>query len=46
LVTTVGKNAKKVEEYIRNQLQEDIIKDQLSLFEATDPFTGEKNKKK
>lgn len=45
-VDTVGKNAKKIEEYIRNQLQEDIIKDQLSLFEATDPFTGEKNKKK
>ncbi len=44
-VDTVGKNAKRIEEYIRNQLQEDIANDQLSLFEATDPFTGEKYKK-
>ena len=35
-VDTVGKNAKKIEEYIRNQLQEDIMKDQLGLFETTD----------
>ena len=40
------KNAKKIEEYIKNQLQEDIMTDQLSLFETTDPFTGEKYKKK
>ena len=45
-VDTVGKNAKKIEEYIKNQLQEDIMTDQLSLFETTDPFTGEKYKKK
>lgn len=45
-VDTVGKNKKKIEEYIRNQLQEDISSDQLSLFETTDPFTGEKYKKK
>lgn len=45
-VDTVGKNKRKIEEYIRNQLQEDIASDQLSLFEATDPFTGEKYKKK
>ena len=44
-VDTVGKNAKRIEEYIRNQLQEDIANDQLSLFETTDPFTGEKYKK-
>ena len=31
---------------IRNQLQEDVIADQLSLFEEYDPFTGEKNKRK
>lgn len=43
---TVGKNKKKIEEYIRNQLQEDIANDQFSLFETTDPFTGEKYKKK
>ena len=45
-VDTVGKNAKKIEEYIKNQLQEDAMTDQLSLFEATDPFTGQKNKKR
>lgn len=45
-VDTVGKNKKKIEEYIRNQLQEDIANDQFSLFETTDPFTGEKYKKK
>ena len=33
-------------EYIRNQLQEDVVADQLSLFEEYDPFTGEKNKRK
>ena len=40
-VDTVGKNAKKIEEYIRNQLQEDKMYDQLSLMEYVDPFTGE-----
>ena len=45
-VDTVGKNKKKNAEYIRNQLQEDIANDQLTLFESVDPFTGEKYKKK
>ena len=27
-------------------IQEDVIADQLSLFEEYDPFTGEKNKRK
>ena len=45
-VDTVGKNKKKIEEYIRNQLQEDIASDQLSLFETTDSFTGEKYQKR
>lgn len=45
-VDTVGKNKKKIEEYIRNQLQEDIACDQISLFETIDPFTGEKIKRK
>ena len=45
-VDTVGRNQKRIEEYIRNQLQEDVIADQLSLFEEYDPFTGEKNKRK
>ena len=40
-VDTVGKNAKKIEEYIKNQLQDDIAYDQLSLKEFIDPFTGE-----
>ena len=45
-VDTVGKNTKKIAEYIRNQPQEDIANDQLTLFESIDPFTGEKYKKK
>ena len=40
-VDTVGKNEKKIAEYIQNQLQEDIAEDQLSLKEFVDPFTGE-----
>ena len=43
-VDTVGKNAKKIEEYIRNQLQEDLEYDQMSLKEYIDPFTGEQVK--
>lgn len=30
-VDTVGKNAKKIEEYIRNQLQEDQMGEQLTM---------------
>ena len=44
-VDTVGKNEKKIAEYVRNQLQEDIANDQISLKEYIDPFTGDKNKK-
>ena len=40
-VDTVGRNAKAIEEYVKNQLQEDIATDQLSIKEFTDPFTGE-----
>lgn len=40
-VDTVGKNAKRMEEYIKNQLQEGITADQLTLKEYTDPFTSE-----
>ena len=39
-VDTVGKNAKKIEEYIRNQLNEDMLYDQMSMKEYIDPFTG------
>ena len=44
-VDTVGKNTEKIAEYIRNQLQEDIMNDQLSIKEYIDPFTGSKNTK-
>ena len=44
-VDTVGKNAKKIEEYIRQQLQEDIAADQITMKEYIDPFTGEKVKR-
>lgn len=44
-VDTVGKNAKRIEEYIRKQLQEDIANDQLSLIDYVDPFTGKQEKK-
>ena len=40
-VDTVGKNTKMIQEYIKNQLQEDIANDQISLKEFVDPFTGE-----
>lgn len=40
-VDTVGKNEKKIKEYIENQLQEDKLADQMSLKELIDPFTGE-----
>ena len=41
-VDTVGRNKKQIEEYIRNQLQEDIANDQITMKEYFDPFTGEK----
>ena len=40
-VDTVGKNAKKIQEYIRNQIQSDWEYDQMTLKEDIDPFTGE-----
>lgn len=40
-VGTVGRNKKAITEYIRNQLQEDIAEDQVTLKEYTDPFMGE-----
>ena len=42
-VDTVGKNKKAKEEYIKNQLSEDIAYDQITLKEYIDPFTGSKN---
>ena len=43
-VDTVGRNKKAIAEYIRNQLQEDISYDQMSLVEYVDPFTGKQAK--
>ena len=42
-VDTVGKNKERIAEYVRNQLQEDIALDQLSLKEYFDPFEKTKN---
>ena len=40
-VDTVGRNKKAIEQYIRNQLQQDYEDEQLSIKEFVDPFTGE-----
>src|SRR5699024_12428669 len=45
-VDTVGRNKNQIQEYIRNQLKDDYISDQLTLFEEYDPFTGQRNKKR
>ena len=39
-VDTVGRNKKQIEEYIRNQLEQDQIADQMGLKEFVDPFTA------
>ncbi len=39
-VDTVGKNKQKIAEYIRTQMQEDQVSDQISMKEYTDPFKG------
>ena len=44
-VDTVGRNRKAIEEYIREQLTEDSMMEQLTLKEYVDPFTGSKNRK-
>ena len=40
-VSTVGANRKVIQEYIRNQLQEDYTEDQMTIKEYVDPFTGQ-----
>ena len=40
-VDTVGRNKKVIEQYIRNQLQQDYEEEQLSIKEYVDPFTGQ-----
>ena len=44
-VDTAGKNDKIIQEYIKNQLAEDKVYDQMSMKEFIDPFSGEKHKK-
>ncbi len=44
-VDTVGRNKEAIAKYIREQLQDDIVADQLCLKELVDPFTGEPVKK-
>lgn len=39
-VDTVGKYETAIKKYIKNQLEDDIMNDQISLKEFTDPFTG------
>ena len=43
-VDTVGRNKKIIAEYIKNQLEEDNVSDQISFKEYIDQFTGTKNK--
>lgn len=43
-VDTVGRNKKRIAEYIKNQLREDEMADQMSIQEYIDPFTGSKTK--
>ena len=44
-VDTVGANKEAVAKYIRKQLDEDVMADQISFKEYLDPFTGSKNPK-
>ena len=39
------KNKQRIQEYIKRQLEQDQIADQLSLKEFTNPFTGSKGTK-
>ena len=41
-VDTAGKNSKKIAEYIKKQLEEDKLQDQLTFREYEDPFKGSK----
>ena len=40
-VDTVGRNKIAIAKYIKNQLQEDQLAEQISMKEYIDPFTGE-----
>lgn len=41
-VSTVGRNKKAIEQYIREQQNQDMISDQISIKEYIDPFKGSK----
>ena len=41
-VDTVGKNKEAIQQYIKDQLNEDIMADQISFKEYTAPFKGSK----
>ena len=41
-VDTVGKNTKKIKEYIANQLSEDKRMEQMTIYEINDPFAKDK----
>lgn len=43
-VDTVGRNEQAIKQYIKNQMEEDYMEDQMTLKEYIDPFTGSKNK--
>lgn len=43
-VDTVGRNERAIKDYIKNQLEEDYMKDQMTFKEYVDPFTGSKTK--
>ena len=43
---TVGRNKKVIEEYIRNQIQDDIVVEQLSVMEYLYLFIGEEVNRK
>lgn len=42
-VDAMGRNKENIAEYIRNQLNEDIINDQMTFKEYCDLFTGSRN---
>lgn len=44
-VDTVRRNKKQIQKYIKKQLEEDQIADQMSVKEYIDPFTGSKETK-
>ena len=43
-VDTVGQNKKAIAKYIRKQLEDDYMAEQISIKEYIDPFTGDKRK--